>query len=271
VQLTVVVPGAKVLPEAGVQVTVGDGSTKSVAVAENNTTAPAGDVAETVISLGTVKFGAVVSFTVTWKLLLPVLPCASVAEQVTDVMPRANVEPEAGAQVGMSTPSTRSLAEALKLTAAPDEPVASAVMSAGTVTIGAVVSSTVTSKSALPVLPAASVAEQVIRVVPNGKVSPEFASQVGVSAPSTLSRAEALKLTAAPDEPVASAVMSAGTVTTGGVVSCTVTLKLALPVLLWVSVAVQLTVVVPIGKVKPEAGEHDCELTASSGSLAEAL
>ena len=45
-----------------------------------------------------------------------------------------------------------------------------------------------------------------------------------------------------------------GQVTTGGVVSTTVTLNEQLPVLLDESVAEQVTVVVPFGKVLPEAG-----------------
>ena len=56
-------------------------------------------------------------------------------------------------------------------------------------------------------------------------------------------------------------------VTAGAVVSLTVTVKLALDVLLCVSVALQLTVVVPIGNVAPEAGLHEI-VAASSGSVA---
>jgi hypothetical protein len=69
------------------------------------------------------------------------------------------------------------------------------------------------------VLPAVSVAEQVTVVVPIAKVEPEAGEQVGVNTPLTVSRAEAVKVTAAPVEPVASTVMFVGTVTTGGVVS----------------------------------------------------
>ncbi len=43
--------------------------------------------------------------------------------------------------------------------------------------------------------------------------------------------------------------MSEGTVTSGGVVSVTRTAKVALPTLPWLSVAVQVTVVSPTGKV----------------------
>jgi hypothetical protein len=52
---------------------------------------------------------------------------------------------------------------------------------------------------------------------------------VGVIEPSTKSVAVAVKVTTAPVGPVASATMFAGTVTTGAVVSTTVTVKLADP------------------------------------------
>ena len=54
---------------------------------------------------------------------------------------------------------------------------------------------------------------------PTGKVAPEAGVQVGVKVPSTSSTAVAVKVTTAPLGPVAGAVMSAGTVTTGAVVS----------------------------------------------------
>jgi hypothetical protein len=51
--------------------------------------------------------------------------------------------------------------------------------------------------------------------------------------------------------------MSAGTLLiVGGVVSRTVTVKVAVPVLFAASVAVQATVLVPSANVEPEAGEH---------------
>jgi hypothetical protein len=70
----------------------------------------------------------------------PVLPALSVAEQVTLVEPIGKVEPEAGLQVTCTEPSTMSEAEAEKFTTAPTGPVALTVMSAGTVTTGAVLS-----------------------------------------------------------------------------------------------------------------------------------
>jgi hypothetical protein len=52
-------------------------------------------------------------------------------------------------------------------------------------TVGAVVSSTVTEKVAVDVLPAASVAEQLTDGVPIGKVLPEGSVQVTSTEPST--------------------------------------------------------------------------------------
>ena len=96
-------------------------------------------------------------------------------------------------------------------------PVASAVTSAGGVTDGAVVSATVMVCVAVPMLPAASVALQVTSVAPigNGPVM----SGVGVSGPSTLSSAVAVPSETGVVGPVASVLISAGGVTTGGVVS----------------------------------------------------
>ncbi len=120
------------------------------------------------------------------------MPAASVALQVTVVTPTPKVLPEAGTQSATRLPSTRSRAEALKVTMAPEGPVAGVVMSPGTVTTGSVVSTTRTWKVAEPVLPAASVALQVTSVSPSRKVPPETGRQVGARAPSTSSEAEAL-------------------------------------------------------------------------------
>lgn len=68
------------------------------------------------------------------------LPAASVAEQLTVVVPGANVEPEAGEQFTATEPSTISVAEALKFTTAPAADVAETVIFEGSVNVGAVVS-----------------------------------------------------------------------------------------------------------------------------------
>src|SRR5437588_8250551 len=56
----------------------------------------------------------------TWTLKLPLalLPVASVAVQLTIVLPIANVEPDAGAQLTLGFGSTLSVAVALKVTIA---------------------------------------------------------------------------------------------------------------------------------------------------------
>ena len=125
------------------------------------------------------------------------LSLLSVAEQVTVVVPIGKVLPDAGVQTGVIEPSTVSVAVAVNVTTAPAELVASVVISAGTVTTGAVVSTTVTVKVADPVLPALSVAEQVTVVGPSGKVLPDAGVQTGVIEPSTVSVAVAVNVTTA--------------------------------------------------------------------------
>jgi hypothetical protein len=116
-------------------------------------------------------------------------------------------------------------------------------------------------------LPALSVAEQATVVVPTGKVEPEAGVQVIGMGPSTRSEAEAEKVTTAPGLE-ACTVMSDGMLNLGGVVSDTVTLKEAEPVLAALSVAEQLTVVVVIGNVEPEAGLQENVSTPDSESEA---
>ena len=81
-----------------------------------------------------------------------------------------------------------------------------------------------------------------------------FAIEVTARAPSTESAAVTTNDTAVPVELVAAAEIGAGSVSTGGVVSTTVTVKLAVPALPSSSVALQLTVVAPIANIEPEAG-----------------
>lgn len=63
-----------------------------------------------VMFAGQVSVGFCISLTVTGKLQEPVLPAASVAMQVTVVMPFGNAEPELGEQVTLPTPEQLSLA-----------------------------------------------------------------------------------------------------------------------------------------------------------------
>ena len=74
-----------------------------------------------------------------------------------------------------------------------------------------------------------------------------------------------------PAGPVASAVMSAGTVITGAVVSCTVTWNDECDLFPAPSVAVQLTVVGPLGKVAPDGGVQLTGTLPSTRSVAVGL
>src|SRR6266849_1674216 len=269
VQVTVVAPAGTVEPEGGLQlmVRVEVALSGSVAPTAYVTTAPLALVATAVMSAGRLRVGAVVSSTTTVAVAVPVLPAASVAEQVMVVVPSGKVLPEAGAHVGVSEPDTASVAVAAYAIAAPLGPVASTGLMAGTVTTGAVVSWTSTVAMAEPTLPAVSVAVQAMAVLPSAKVLPEEGEQLGVSEPDTVSAAVAVKLTKAPLGPVASTTLGAVMVTTGDLVSVTVTVKLAFAALPCVSVAVQATVVRPRGKVLPDAGAQET-VAASSGSVA---
>src|SRR6267142_2741217 len=102
--------------------------------------APVGPVASRLAFAGTVTTGPVVSATVTVKVLVATFACASVAVHVTVVGPNGKVDPLAGVQLTATVPSRRSIADALKLNAAPVAPVASTVAFPGTVITGAVVS-----------------------------------------------------------------------------------------------------------------------------------
>ena len=270
-QETVVVPSGNVAPEAGVHATETLPLTRSVAVAVNVTAAPDEPVASTVMFDGRCNVGGVVFVTVTVKLPLALWPAASRAEHVTVVVPSANVLPEAGAHVGTTLPSTRSVAVAVNVTAAPDGPVAGTVMSAGRCNAGPVVSETVTVKLPVARLPAASAAEQETVVVPSGNVAPEAGMHATETLPLTRSVAVAVNVTAAPDEPVASTVMFDGRCNVGAVLSETVTLKLPLAVLAAASEAEHETVVDPSGNVAPDVGAQLTGTTPSTRSVAEAV
>jgi hypothetical protein len=197
-----------------------------------------------------------------------VFPCESVAVQLTVVVPIANVAPDGVEQDGATEPSTTSFAAAAYVTTAPAGDVASTVIDSGTVTVGAVVSVTTTTKLALLVFACASVAVQSTVVEPTAKVEPEGVEQDGVTDPSTRSVADAAKSVAAPAGDVASTVIGPGTVSAGGVVSVTTTVKDAVPTFPFESTAMQSIGVEPTGKDDPGSGVHDCDRTASSGSVA---
>jgi hypothetical protein len=135
---------------------------------------------------------------------------------------------------------------------------------------------TVTVAVALALLPEWSVAVKVtVRVQPTGKLDGPLAVIVGFG--STASVAFAPERNAAIDEleesrlstPAgATTVMLWGGVITGAVVSWTRTVVVAEPVLPALSVAVQVTVVVPSGNAEPDGGVHDALTEPSTRSLA---
>src|SRR5687767_2623241 len=99
-----------------------------------------------------------------------------------------------------------------------------------------------------------SVEPQETVVRPRASVDPDAGVQVTPTVGSTTSVAVATNDTAAPVAEVASCVKFAGSESTGGVVSTTVTPNCAVAVWPAPSVAEQATLVVPIAKVEPEAG-----------------
>jgi hypothetical protein len=106
-------------------------------------------------------------------------------------------------------------------------------------------------------------------VAPGENTEPESALHETGTAPSTLSVAEAEKLTATPFGFSVCTVILPGRESVGATLSSTVTEKLPEAVLPDLSLAAQLTLVVPTGKVEPEAGEHDTLTAPSTESNAE--
>jgi len=128
-QFTVVTPMGKSDPEGGLHVIATAPSTRSLAEALYVTVAPLEEVAFVLIFAGNVRFGGVVSRTVTLNVLLLVLPEASLAVTVTTVVPSWNRLPELGEAVTTGAGSMASVAVAVKVTTAPAPDVASAVRS----------------------------------------------------------------------------------------------------------------------------------------------
>src|SRR6185295_8984099 len=140
---------------------------------------------------GTVIDGFVVSTTVTVNVRLELFACVSVAEQVTVVAPKWNVDPLTGVHATALGPSKTSVADAVNVNGAPAGLVASTVAFVGTVTIGPLVSDTVTTNVAVRWLARVSVAEQLTVVVPKWNVDPLAGVQLTATVPSTRSVADA--------------------------------------------------------------------------------
>jgi hypothetical protein len=177
----------------------------------------------TVVSAGTpLSVGAVVSTTVmTWSPLV-LLPQSSVAVQVRVMV---FVLPQAATSLSLDVIVTlpqASLPVALPVAAGLVSPVHSTVASAGTVKLGAVVSTTVITWSPLVLLPQSSVAVHVRVIV---FVLPQAATSLSLDVIVTLPQASlpvALPVEAGLVSSVHSTVASAGTLRLGAVVSTTV-------------------------------------------------
>ena len=107
-------------------------------------------------------------------------PAASVAMQLTVVVPSGKASPEAWSQPTATDPSTTSLAEVAKPTVVPPALVASAVRLPGKTRAGDVVSAIEIVKVPLADRPPPSVTEQETVVVPRAKVEPDAGEQTGV-------------------------------------------------------------------------------------------
>ena len=140
----------------------------------------------------------------------------------------------------------------VKITTALQFVPAVAVIGTGTLSVGAVVSLTVTNCVLTVTLPAASVAVHVTNVSPIGKIPPAGALLVKLTGLVQLSAAiGAVKLIVAVQFAPALAVIATGVVNDGTVTSITVTVCVLVELLPLASVAVHVTVVVPIGNTPP--------------------
>src|SRR6476646_9438053 len=197
--------------------------------------------------------GASVSLTVTVKLQFLEFPAASVAVQVTVLLPFAKVEPEAGAHVTVGFPGQLSVAVGVaNVTTAEHCPRSVGfVIFPGQLIVGASVSLTVTVKLQFLEFPAASVAVHVTVLLPFGKVEPEAGTHVTVGFPGQLSVAVGVaNVTTAEQCPRSlGLVIFPGQLIVGASVSLTVTVKLQFLEFPAASVAVHVTVLLPFGKV----------------------
>jgi len=116
VQVTELTPKAKVDPFVGLQITEASAQLSVAVGAGQVTTALQTPLSFVALMLaGQAMAGFSVSLTMTAKLQLLVFPLASVAVQLTVLLPFAKVLPLVGVQL-TSTPGQLSLAEAVKVT-----------------------------------------------------------------------------------------------------------------------------------------------------------
>jgi hypothetical protein len=112
------------------------------------------------------------SRTTTWNVHVFLLPDASVATQVTRLVPFAKLDPEGGVQITLAGPQL-SMAVTLKGTTAEQSPGSVlTVMSDGQAILGGSVSRTITWNAQLALFPSVSFAVQTTMFVPTGKNDP---------------------------------------------------------------------------------------------------
>ena len=240
----------------------------SVPEAVNVTAAPAALVAGVVMFPGAVNDGPLL-VTVTVNDPGTLSPLLSVTVQFTVVVPIEKVDPDVALQTAAIGPCSRSLPIALNVTAAPAALVAGVVMFAGGANVGALLV-TVTENEVVALSPPLSVTVQLTVVVPTAKVEPDTGTHAAGSAPSSTSVPDTAKVAAAPRADVAGVVMSAGGASAGGLFT-TVTVNDLDTLRPPESVTEHETVVVPIAKVAPDAGEHDGVRGPSPASFAVAV
>ena len=210
--------------------------------------------------------GSSISFTVTAKVHIAVLPAASVAVQVTVVVPTGKKLPLGGTHEAVTPGQLSPIVGGANATIAPQLPGSLlAETLAGQEMVGFSVSLTVTVKVHIPILPAASVAVQVTVVVPTVKNDPLGGLQTTDKDDVQLSETVgALYVTEAPHIPAALlTVILLGQVTIGGLLSTGVTLKVHMVLLPEKSVAVNVTAVIVLITV-PATG--DCTKVATPQS-----
>jgi len=252
--VTVVTPAPNNVPEAGVHVTATFGSHRSVAVVVKVTGVPDGLVHSTVRFVEQAITGAVVSATVTVNEHPLVFPLPSATVQLTVVCPSPNIDPLAGSHTAVRPLWQLSLTVTSNVTTAPSGPVPSALIGAGQLITGAVVSSTVTVKLQLFVFPLPSTAWQFTVVNPAAKSEPEAGWQLTAGLGSQMSLATVSNMTAVPPGLSHSTVTSWAQVMLGMVLSRIFTRKLHWLLLLLLSVTEHCTVFVPSGKTVPDSG-----------------
>ena len=173
VEFTVVVPTGKTEPEAGEETTEKPAQLSAPFTAKVTTAPQVPASAHCVMFDGHWIVGFSQSLTVTLNEQFETLPAASVALQLTVVVPTGKAEPEGGVQTTLTGVLQPSTPVTLKLTIAEHAPLsAQVVMSVGQLIDGASQSFTVTVKEHCCV-PKKSVAVTTTVEVPMGKVEPE--------------------------------------------------------------------------------------------------